>query len=62
VRTTLTDWNDETLWQTYALPTDLESLFRSLKSELGPRPVYHHKEKHQIEISPYPGGLQRVRI
>ena len=24
--------------------TDLESVFRSLKSELGMRPVYHHKE------------------
>jgi len=25
--------------------TDLESVFRSLKSELGLRPVYHHKEE-----------------
>jgi transposase len=25
--------------------TDLESVFRSLKSELGMRPVYHHLEK-----------------
>lgn len=24
--------------------TDMESVFRSLKSELGMRPVYHHKE------------------
>ena len=24
--------------------TDLEAVFRSLKSELGMRPVYHHKE------------------
>jgi hypothetical protein len=24
--------------------TDLEAVFRSLKSELGLRPVYHHKE------------------
>jgi transposase len=44
LRTTLTDWNDQTLWQTYTMLTDLESVFRSLKSELGQRPVYHHKE------------------
>ncbi len=25
--------------------TDLEAVFRSLKSELGLRPVFHHKEK-----------------
>ena len=44
LRTTLTDWEDETLWRTYTMLTDLESVFRSLKSELGLRPVYHHKE------------------
>ena len=44
LRTTLTDWSDETLWRTYTMLTDLESVFRSLKSELGLRPVYHHKE------------------
>jgi transposase len=45
LRTTLTDWDDETLWRTYTMLTDLESVFRSLKSELGMRPVYHHKEE-----------------
>jgi transposase len=45
LRTTLTDWTDETLWRTYTMLTDLESVFRSLKSELGMRPVYHHKEE-----------------
>ena len=44
LRTTLTDWDDETLWRTYTMLTDLESVFRSLKSELGMRPVYHHAE------------------
>ena len=29
----------------YTMLTDLESVFRSLKSELGMRPVYHHKEE-----------------
>ena len=26
--------------------TDLQSVFRSLKGELGLRPIYHHKEVH----------------
>jgi len=38
-------WDEKTLWQTYIMLTDLESVFRSLKSELGLRPVYHHKEE-----------------
>ncbi|MCP4272321.1 MAG: transposase, partial [Gammaproteobacteria bacterium] len=45
LRTNHTDWNEETLWRTYVMLTDLESVFRSLKSELGLRPVYHHKEE-----------------
>ena len=32
-----------TLWHTYSTLTDLEAVFRSLKSELGLRPIYHHK-------------------
>jgi transposase len=44
LRSNQTDWDDETLWRTYTLLTDLEAVFRSLKSELGMRPVYHHKE------------------
>ena len=38
-----TDWDEETLWRTYITLTDLEAVFRSLKSELGLRPIYHHK-------------------
>ena len=45
LRTNLTDWNEETLWRTYTMLTDLEGVFRSLKSELGLRPIYHHKEE-----------------
>ena len=44
LRTNQFDWDEERLWRTYILLTDLESVFRSLKSELGLRPVYHHKE------------------
>ena len=45
LRTNQTDWDEETLWKTYTMLTDLESVFRSLKSELGLRPVYHHTAK-----------------
>lgn len=45
LRSNLTDWDEETLWRTYTMLTDLEGVFRSLKSELGLRPVYHQKEE-----------------
>ena len=45
LRTNLTDWGEETLWRTYTMLTDLEAVFRSLKSELGLRPIFHHKEE-----------------
>ncbi len=45
LRTNVLDWEEERLWQTYATLTDIESVFRSLKSELGLRPVFHHKEE-----------------
>ncbi len=32
------------MWQTYATLTDAEAVFRSLKSELGLRPIFHHKQ------------------
>jgi len=35
-------WLDaERMWRTYIMLTDLEAVFRSLKSELGLRPIYH---------------------
>jgi transposase len=45
LRSDETTWDAETLWHTYTMLTDLEAVFRSLKSELGLRPVYHHKEE-----------------
>lgn len=39
-----TGWDEATLWRTYTTLTDLEAVFRSLKSELGLRPIYHAKE------------------
>jgi len=45
LRTNLVDWDEASLWKTYTMLTDLESVFRSLKSELGMRPIYHQKEE-----------------
>ena len=45
LRTNELAWDETTLWRTYTMLTDLEAVFRSLKSELGMRPVYHHKEE-----------------
>ncbi len=44
LRSNETTWDAATLWHTYTMLTDLEAVFRGLKSELGLRPVYHHKE------------------
>ena len=41
LRTNELRWDEKTLWQTYTMLTDLEAVFRSLKSELGLRPIYH---------------------
>jgi transposase len=45
LRSNQTTWDAETLWHTYSMLTDLEAVFRGLKSELGLRPVFHHKEE-----------------
>ncbi len=44
LRTNIPDWSEDQLWSTYTLLTEIEATFRSLKTELGLRPVYHHKE------------------
>ncbi len=45
LRTSQTDWDESTLWKTYTMLTDLEAVFRSLKSEFGLRPVHHQIAK-----------------
>ena len=45
LRTTLIDLDDATLWRTYSMLTQLESVFRSLKTDLGLRTVYHQIER-----------------
>ncbi|MBN6742217.1 transposase, partial [Acidithiobacillus sp. MC6.1] len=44
LRSSETSLDAATLWHTYTMLTDLESVFRSLKSELGLRPVFHTRE------------------
>jgi transposase len=43
LRSNQTEWDEDTLWRTYVTLTDIEAVFRSLKSELGLRPIFHHK-------------------
>ena len=44
LRTNIHNWSEERLWETYITLTEIEATFRSLKSELGLRPIYHQKE------------------
>ena len=45
LRSNETDWSEERLWRTFTLLTDVEAVFRSLKSELGLRPIHHRKAR-----------------
>lgn len=45
LRSNQTDWDAEAMWRTYIMLTDLEAVFRSLKSELGLRPIYHQTQE-----------------
>ncbi len=45
LRTTLVDLDNATLWRTYTMLTNLESVFRSLKTDLGLRPVFHQIDR-----------------
>jgi Transposase DDE domain len=45
LRSNETTWDAAKLWHTYTMLTDLEAVFRGLKSELGLRPVFHHNER-----------------
>ena len=44
LRSNETAWDDTTLWCASTMLTDLEAVFRGLKSDLGLRPVFHHTE------------------
>ena len=45
LRTNVEDWDEEALWRTYTSLTDVEAVFRSLKSELGLRPIFHQTQR-----------------
>ena len=45
LRTTLAEQDNATLWRTYIMLTELESVFRSLKTDLGLRPVFHRVDR-----------------
>jgi len=45
LRTTLNEPDDATLWRIYAMLTNLEAVFRSLKTDLGLRPVFHRIDR-----------------
>ena len=45
LRTTLAGQDNATLWRTYIMLTELESVFRSLKTDLGLRPVFHRIDR-----------------
>ncbi len=43
LRTNVSEWSDEELWRTYLQLTEAEAAFRIHKSDLGLRPIWHHK-------------------
>ena len=45
LRSNILDWDSDRMWRTYIMLTDVEAVFRSLKSELGLRPIYHQSER-----------------
>jgi len=44
LRTNISDWTPESLWQTYIQLTEAEAAFRVQKSQLSIRPVWHQKK------------------
>ena len=44
LRSTATELADDELWHTYMLVTRVEAAFRTLKTDLNLRPIFHHKE------------------
>ena len=44
LRSNVTDWSDEELWNAYIQLTEAEAAFRIHKSDLSLRPIWHQKE------------------
>jgi hypothetical protein len=49
LRSNLTGGDPSVLWSRYVQPTEIESVFRSLKSEFGLRPIRHQLE-HRADV------------
>ncbi|MCY4461945.1 MAG: hypothetical protein OXC26_16355, partial [Albidovulum sp.] len=68
MRTTRKDWDCEAILRTYWKLSEIEAAFRSLKSELGLRPVYHRLDKrirsHLLiaALAYHPAHLIRTRL
>ena len=43
IRTNQTEFNNKEIWDTYRMLNDVEAAFRTLKTDLGLRPIYHQK-------------------
>jgi transposase len=61
LRSDLTDWSEAALWRTYTLLTDVEEAFRSLKSELGLRPI-HHQTSERVRAHRFISVLAYHRV
>ena len=48
LRTTLVEWDNATLWRTDTMLTNLESVLRSRKTDLGLRPVFHQIDPRSL--------------
>lgn len=45
LRSSVMEWNEQQIWDTYMMLNRIEAAFRSLKDELAFRPVFHSTEK-----------------
>lgn len=43
IRTNQTEFDNKEIWDTYRMLNDVEAAFRTLKTDLGLRPIYHQK-------------------
>ena len=48
LRTNVTDWSPQDLWQAYIQLTEAEATFRIEKSDLRIRPIWHQKEERVL--------------
>ena len=48
LRTNITDWSDEDLWKAYIQLTEAEAAFRTHKTDLSIRPIWHQKQERVL--------------